>query len=170
MKSKMPPKGAGRSDIFYTPESAILPVIEYIPKGFKIWECAQGEGYMVDVFRSHGFDCIGTDETEGFDFLDTFSSALVGDFDCIITNPPYSIKDKFLERCYDIGKPFALLMPITALGEQARVKMYKDHGIEILLLPKRVDFITPSGEGQGAWFYCAWFCWKLLPEQINFAD
>lgn len=167
--SKMPPKSVGHSDIFYTPESAILPIINYIPKEFIIWECAQGSGFMKDIFIHHGFECIGTDKTGGFDFIDPLSSSLIGDFDCIITNPPYSIKDKFLERCYEIGKPFALLMPITALGEQFRVNLYKKYGIQVLLLPKRVDFVTPSGEGTGAWFYCAWFCWKLLPDKICFA-
>ena len=34
-------------------------------------------------------------------------------FDCIITNPPFSLKQEFLQRCYELGKPFALLLPLT---------------------------------------------------------
>jgi len=45
-------------------------------------------------------------------------------YDCIITNPPYSIKDRFLTRCYELKKPFALLMPLTALEGKYRQQLY----------------------------------------------
>jgi len=163
----MPPKAAGRSDIFQTPPSSITPLLQFIPQHWKIWESAAGGGNIVETLKTSGYDVFGTDILNGFDFLSTLSPA--PDFDCIITNPPYSIKDKWLQRCYDLGKPFALLMPITALGEQGRVGMYKKHGIQLVMLPERTDFETPSGEGSGAWFYCAWFCHGLdLPSQITF--
>lgn len=38
------------------------------------------------------------------------------EFDYLITNPPYSIKDKIIERCIDLGKPSVLLLPIDTLG------------------------------------------------------
>ena len=37
------------------------------------------------------------------------------DWDCIVDNPPYSIKEKVLDRCILLGKPFALLLPIDTL-------------------------------------------------------
>lgn len=181
MNSKMPPKAAGRSNHFQTPDWAVDCLVPYIKNHFryrnehkvvgienKIWECAQGAGNIVQRLEHHKFDVIGTDIMNGFDFLSPLMPP--PEFDVIVTNPPYSVKDEWLERCYEIGKPFALLMPITALGEQERFKMYKKHGIQVLMLPKRVDFETPSGEGSGAWFYCAWFCWGLLPDKICFAD
>lgn len=167
--SRMPPKAAGRSDIFQTPPHAVRYLTPFIPKEWKIWECACGQNQIVDTLRADGYDVHGTDISNGFDFLDPFSSVGIA-FDCILTNPPYSIKDKFLRRCYDLGKPFALLLPITALGEQERVAMYRQHGIQLVLPPERINYGTPSGEGEGAWFYSAWFCWGLdLPAQISFA-
>lgn len=171
MGSKMPPKAAGRSNHFQTPDWAVDILARYIIKMGRpqIWECAEGSGNIVNRLKHHKFDVIGTDIMHGFDFLSPLMPP--PDFDVIITNPPYSIKDKWLQRCFDIGKPFALLMPITALGEQERFKMYKKYGIQLIMLPQRVDFETPSGEGSGAWFYCAWFCHGLpLDEQITFPD
>lgn len=165
----MPPKATGRNDHFQTPDWAIDALVPHLLSqgNPKIWESAQGAGNIVSRLKHHDFDVIGTDIMHGFDFLSPLMPT--PDFDISVTNPPYSIKDKWLARCYEIGKPFALLMPITALGEQERFKMYREHGIQVLLLPERVNFETPSGEGKGAWFYCAWFCWKILPEQICFA-
>ena len=169
MKTKMPPKGTGRSDIFQTkdPEIALPPILKYVGKEHKIWSPSAGKGRMVDYMRGQGYQVIGTDILTGFDFIDPM--APVPDYDFIIENPPYSIKDKYLQRCYDLGKPFALLMPITALGEQARVAMYAKYGIQILLPSERTLFITPNGTEGGGWFFAAWFCWKFLPEQICFA-
>jgi len=164
--SKMPPKAAGRSDIFQTPAHAVRYVTRFIPKNWKIWENACGEGQIVNTLKEDGYQVTGTDVLQGFDFLSPLMPA--PEFDCILTNPPYSIKDKWLERCFEIGKPFALLLPITALGEQNRVKLYGKHGIQVVLPPERINYGTPSGEGEGAWFYSAWFCNGLdLPSQIT---
>jgi len=168
-KSVIPPKKSGSSDMFQTPPHAVRCITKYIPKEWKIWESACGEGQIVDTLKEDGYDVTGTDVLGGFDFLSSLMPT--PEFDCILTNPPYSIKDEWLQRCFDLGKPFALLLPITALGEQERVKMYRKHGIQIVLPPKRINFGTPSGEGSGAWFYVAWFCHGLdLPSQIVCAE
>ena len=167
MSQKPKLKQQGHSDIFQTPDWPIDILSTYIGDHKKIWECASGKGNIKKRLEHHGHDVVGTDIMGGFDFLSPLLPP--PDYDCIVTNPPYSIKDKWLERCYDLGKPFALLMPITALGEGKRFKIYQHHGIELLMLPKRVDFETPSGKQGGAWFYCAWFCHGLnLPQQITF--
>ena len=146
--------------MFQTPANAVRYISKYIPKEWKLWECASGESQIIDALIEDGFEVMGTDILSGFDFLSSLMP--LPEFDCIFTNPPYSIKDAWLQRCFDIGKPFALLLPITALGEQERVRMYSEYGIDIFLVPERINFGTPSGEGSGSWFYTAWFC-KGIP-------
>jgi len=167
--SKMPPKAPGRSDIFQTPAYAVRYLTPFIPKAWKIWESACGQNQIVDTLREDGYHVTGTDISTGFDFIEPMA-AIGMDFDCVLTNPPYSIKDKWLARCYDLAKPFALLLPITALGEQGRVAMYRKHGIQLVLPPERIMFKSPNGTEDGTWFYAAWFCHGLdLPSQITFA-
>lgn len=87
----------------------------------------------------------------------------------IITNPPYTIKNQFLERCYLLGLPFALLMPLASLETTKRQKLFRKFGVEVILLPKRVDFETPSGNGSGAWFAVAWFtCGLNIGKELTF--
>lgn len=160
--SRMPPKAAGRSNIFQTPDHATGYILPFLKPEWTVWECASGQHQIVRVLEGAGHKVVATDILSGFDFMDPLLAASLK-FDCIVTNPPYSIKDKWLQRCYDIGKPFALLLPITALGEQGRVSMFKRYGISVLLPPDRTMFISPNGTEDGTWFYTAWFCWGLGP-------
>lgn len=167
--SKMPPKAGGRPNKFQTLDAplAVSYVTRFLPKQWKIWECAAGQGRIVSALEAEGFKVIATDLESGFDFTDAF--AQVPDCDMLLTNPPYDIKDKWLQRCFDIGKPFAMLLPITALGEQRRIKMFRENGIQLIMPSERLEFITPNGTEGGGWFYTAWFCHGLdLPSQITF--
>lgn len=169
-KSKMPPKAAGRPDDFQTPAYGWRYVAPFIPKSWGLWESAAGKGSGVRTFREDGFDIFGSDIIEGYNFLDPLLAPSLK-FDMTVTNPPYSIKDKWLKRCFEIGKPFALLLPITALGEQKRVAMYRQHGIQLVMPPRRIMFTSPNGTEGKTWFYTAWFCHGLnLPAEINYAN
>ena len=160
-----PPLSQGHSNDFQTPPEAIEPLLPYIPKDWIVWECAYGEGFMVKAFQNKGYKVVSSDILTGGDFL-------IGEpdqYDCIITNPPYSIKQKFLERCYQIGKPFALLLPLTTFETQKRQNLFKTYGLEVIFLPTRINFKTPSGKGSGAWFAVAWFTNGLkIGKEINF--
>ena len=159
-------KANNRSDVFQTPNKALEPILSFIPKGFSIWEPASSKGNIVNFFSGCGYSITGTDITTQVDF---FTSDIKSD--CIITNPPYSIKDKWIERCYELNRPFMLLLPITALEGIKRQKLYKDKGIELILFNRRINYETPSGKGSGAYFSSAWFCSGFnLPNQLNFLE
>jgi len=160
-----PPLEAGHRNDFQTPPEALLPLLPYISKGWAIWEPACGKGNLVNELNKLGYQCIGSDILTGCDFLKVEQPV----YDCIITNPPYSIKHKFIARCYDLKKPFALLMPLTALETEYRQSLFNCHGLQIILMPKRINFETPSGQGSGSWFATAWFTnWFKLPRDINY--
>ena len=152
MKIKL--MGKNHSDELYTPEIAFDILKNYIPKDKIIFECAVGSGKLKSQMEKNGYSVVCSD-----DFFNDFP-----EYDILITNPPFSIKDKFLEEAYKRGKPFAILLPITALEGIKRQEMYKKYGIEILFPAKRIDF---NGK-KAPWFYCAWFCWKLLPKELNY--
>jgi len=155
---------ANKADDFQTPATAVSVLLPYLKPSWVIWEPAEGKGNLTRRFKELGFDVIGTDILGGYDFL----SWEPAQFDCIVTNPPYSLKDEFLARCYLLSKPFALLLPLTTL-EGKRQRWLAQYGIEIVLLDKRVNFETPSGSGSGSWFATAWFTNGLnIGQQLTF--
>ena len=161
-----PPMKQGNSNDFMTPPKAIWPLLQYINKDKKIWECACGTGNLVNEFKRLGYDVIGTDIVDGVNFLTSYKEC-----DVIVTNPPYSIKYYFIKRCYELKKPFAILCPLTTFEGRKRQVMFKKYGLQVLFFNKRINFTTPSGKGGGSWFMTAWFTYGLkLPNDITFVD
>ena len=119
------------SDNFQTPPIALNCLLKFIPKNFVVWECACGKGNLAKNLREREFTVVDSDILDGRDFLTWQPDK----FDCIITNPPYSIKQHFLERCYNLGKPFALLLPLAALETQKRQNEWKK-GLQLIILDK----------------------------------
>jgi hypothetical protein len=157
----------GTYDECQTPPYALEPLIPYLNINHLIWESASGEETLVKKLREYYYTVISTDILRGQDFfLERHYGAT------IVTNPPYSLKYEWLKRCYHLGHPFALLMPVEMLGTAKGQRLFKKHGIEIIFMSPRVDFLMPYAlwAGHGAQFPVAWYTWKLnLPAEINYA-
>jgi len=152
----------GVGDEFYTPAYAVSPLLPYLPSNQVIWECAWGTGELAKHLRAAGHNVVGEG---GMDFMKEPPPR----WDIIVTNPPYSHKNAFLERAYSLGKPFAFLLPVEALGGGG-VRLYRQHGIELLVPSKRINFYDAHGQANAASFPTAWFCWKLLPSPLVFVE
>ena len=153
-----------KEDEFYTPKEAIEPILKYLDKDKLYWECTDfGNSNIRKVLVENGYKIIATRKEE-FDFL---KDDPLFNFDVIITNPPYSIKDEFIKRCYELGKPFLLLLPITALSGKERNKLYKKNGLELIILNKRINFMKDKNNVS---FNTSWFCHGICKKQLNFEE
>lgn len=159
-------------DACQTPAYALDPLLPYALRFGQIWEPAAGEGLLVDALYDAGFSqsaVISSDLLTGQNFFDYEPP----DWDCLITNPPYSLKYRWLERCYEMGKPFALLLPVETLGAKSAQVLFRPYGIEVLFLDRRVNFKMPriGFDGSAAQFPVAWFTWRMgLEKQMIFGE
>lgn len=162
------PKGY---DACQTPAYAIDPMLPFLHPDFVIWEPAAGEHYLVEALYDSGFK---TEQVIISDILtdqNFFEYTPDCHWDCLITNPPYSIKYQWLERCYQLGRPFALLVPVEVLGTKTAQQLLREYGFEMMLLDKRVDFKMPNkGWDSSAQFPVFWLCWQMLPQQVMFGE
>lgn len=155
-----------KNDELYTPEYAIKPLLKYLPKNIKIWECTDyGSSNITKILKENEYEVIKTHK-DNFDFLNDKPNF---EFDMIITNPPYSLKDEFIKKCYEYKKPFALLLPITSLEGIERGKMFRKNGIELLVFDRRCNFIYNNAK-KSNWFNTSWFCYNILPKQLIFEE
>ena len=144
-----------KNDEIETPIEALIPLLPYLPKDQAIWEMCPGSGVMVQHFMDAEY-------TVGYIGKDSLEYEPPWQWDIIVTNPPWSKKHLFLERCIKLGKPFALLLPVRTLGVR-RCQKWLTH-MDVLFLKRRVDF-TGGGAPYEA---CAWFSRYLLPDRMVF--
>lgn len=151
-------------DACQTPGYALDPLLPFLSSSWTIWEPAAGEGLLVEALQSNGFPVVASDLLTGQSFFNFCPPS----WDCLVTNPPYSLKYPWLERCYALGKPFALLVPVETIGSQKAQALFEKYGFEMLLLNRRVNFKTPNKgwENSGAQFPVFWLCWQLLPQPV----
>lgn len=153
-----------KNDELYTPKEAIYPILKYLDKSKIYWECTDfGESNITKILKENGFKVVSTNKDE----LDFLNDTAKFNFDVIITNPPYSLKNEFLHKCYEYNKPFLLLLPLTALEGKERNKLYRENGIEIIVLDKRINFMKNKNN---VWFNTSWFCKGIANKQLNFEE
>lgn len=64
------------------------------------------------IFQNEGYQVIHShiDEGKNFFFYEP------DEYDIIISNPPFSIKDDIIKHLYELSKPYAILLPIDKNG------------------------------------------------------
>ena len=151
-----------KNDELYTPKEAIYPILKYLDKTKTYWECTDfGESNITKILKENGFKVISTNK----DQINFLTQTPEFEFDVIITNPPYSLKNEFLKKCYEYNKPFLLLLPLTALEGKERNRLYEKYGIEIIVLDKRINFMKNKNN---VWLNTSWFCRNITDKQLNF--
>jgi len=138
-------EGLNPNDVVFTPELIAQRIVEmFKPKG-KILEPCKGEGAFLKFLPK---DTLWCEITEGKDFFD-FNDKV----DWIITNPPYSNFDKFLEHSFELAENVVFLVPIAKVlkswGTIMQIKKYG--GI------KKIYFIPANRCGFPFGFPCGVF-------------
>lgn len=149
----------------YTPYYAVDHIIKYLPKNKIIW-CPFDENWSAfyNRLKEKGYKVVRSSLVEGQDFFEYEPEK----WDIIVSNPPFSIKDKVLERLYSFNKPFAVLLPLNSLQGKARYKYFKN-GVQILSFDARIGYHNKEhmdSAMKGGPFATAYFCRDLLPSDL----
>lgn len=158
------------SDEWYTPPRIVKLIMPYIPKGTTIW-CPfdTEESYFVRIFKRGGYNVIYSHIWQGKNF---FTYEPQEPYDYIISNPPYSIKDRIYERLFMLGKPWGMFTHINGIFDnKKRFGMFSTYGVQFLVPNGRTMFLKDYAnvnEKSSPPFQCIYVCWKLLPKDICF--
>ena len=159
------------NDEYYTPEDALSWIEDVVQPYRTIWEPCAGAGHIVRYFEARGHAVIPTDIRMGPEY-DLFKYHPQDAYDIIVTNIPFTNKRRILERMFQIGKPFVILLSTMALNSnpiRELLKTYGDWGI--LMPPKTINYIpgdvegaadmTSNPKGTRSFFHSSWFCYKI---------
>lgn len=144
-------------DVAQTPAHAIEPLIPLIPKEWVIWESAAGpEQLLLNAFSLADYHNIGTDllydeRHNYFTYVPDFH------YDIEITNVPFSLKYKWIERAFERKHRFAFIVPYettaAAVFQKLAAKYHNQPwAIEVLAPERRINFKMPE-MGWGKYVY-----------------
>ena len=149
-------------DAYWTPTEAVLSLIklENLPRC--IWEPACGDGAIVRPLQDAGIEVVASDICDyGFpntivgDFLDqdfqpfkvTGYSILKSVADRvhyfspfgegIVTNPPYRLAQRFVERALETVPYVAMYLRLNWLESSARMELFQNSGLTRVLVSSR---------------------------------
>lgn len=172
-------------DYYATEPKAIDFLLEVEKFDGTIWENAAGEGHLSKRMIEHGLNVISTDliyRNYGTGNIDFFKCAETLE-DNIITNPPYSFAQEWVEHSLELlhnGKKLALFLPIQFLESNSRKELFdRTPPVRIHVFSNRIlcglngDFTAKDKEGNivyskdgipkrmsSAKCY-AWFVWEV---------
>ena len=154
-----PARKRSERDFYPTPDEVTRALLDLLrlPKNITIWEPAAGEGDMAKTMRNAGYNVIESDILTGSDFL----TEPCKECDWIITNPPFDIADKFIERCAEHQRPFALLLKSQYFHARKRYELFCDHQPTLVCpLTWRPDFLFKKHTKRSAplmdVIWCVW--------------
>lgn len=167
---------AGRtslSDEVLTPRYAVEPIVKYLRrKEFRTILCPfdKQDSWFVRVLVKNGFKVVFSHLQDGKDFF-SYTKEELREIDCIVSNPPYSIKTQVLRRLYELGVPFMMLLPQNCLQSKERTALFIQYGLEYLGFDSRICFYSNNDLTHiktGNSFASGYFCWNVLPEKLVF--
>jgi hypothetical protein len=149
-----------KDDDYSTKIETIEDVVPFIKKTDKIYDPFYCDGYVKEQWKKLGFDI-------HHEKVDAFNLNLIPDYDIMISNIPFSCKEKCVKHALSLGKPFMLIMPISAIGSRWIVKYWDD--LQFIVPDGRYSYYKPdyAERKSASWFDSVWVCSKMnLDEKI----
>ena len=153
-----------KSDFYETPYTLTRKFldVEYFNKNSTVCEPACGGGAITRVLKEHWED----DKVTAYDQETNFLWE-TGEYDYIVTNPPFSIAFEFIQRAKLVAKSkFALLLPLSYLhGKKRFDEVYSDrtYGLEKVYVftryPMLGEALREDGKYNTGMMVYAWYVW-----------
>lgn len=171
-------------DFYQTPlkMTEALMDLHLFPKNYSVLEPACGDHAIVKVIFDHFsvvqyYDINDSDTSRARDFLEEERI-----FDCIITNPPFRLANKFIIHAKEVAEhQIAMLLPLNYLQGQERYEtiFYNQEGFPLqyvlvfTCMPMLSDTIREDGKYRTGMQSYAWFVWNRYYTgfpQLNWID
>ena len=153
-----------KSDFYETPYTLTRKFldVEYFNKNSTVCEPACGGGAITRVLKEHWED----DKVTAYDQETNFLWE-TGEYDYIVTNPPFSIAFEFIQRAKLVAKSkFAFLLPLSYLHNKKRFdEIYSDrtYGLEKVYVftryPMLGEALREDGKYNTGMMVYAWYVW-----------
>lgn len=157
-------------DEYYTLRETVEAIVPYLWGRYKKILCPfdKEDSEYVKVLREYGFDVTYSHIDDGVDFFDLDLSG----YDAVVSNPPFSQRQRLFEKLFESGVPFAMVMNFNGLFDsKSRWEMFRRNKFEILIPCGRWHYRDLMGtEINSPNFQSVYVCSQIADRQIEFLD
>ena len=171
------------SDLYPTPPDvtfSLLPHIEHLlPVGSRVLEPACADGQMSKALEEFGYRVDSYDlRTDvkygqgGFDFLAEHGTVYdwEGEYDAVITNPPFNAAAEFIRRAVEVAPVVCMLLKAQYWNTDNRKKLFRETKPYLELnLTWRPAFLEAE-RGKSPLMDCMWIVWKRGHDDLPKVD
>jgi len=150
-------------DEWYTQKKAVDYLMQFLPSPKKcgvIWDPSPGpfgtRNSITWLLADKGYDVIVTKE----DFMKV-DAPPHSNVRLIITNPPFSLKNKFIWKSMELGLPYLFLLPLHSLDSEIRCGWWRSYGLQLFIIPEHLSFTDDNGKSSKCSFNISWFGWRV---------
>ena len=159
------------TDEWYTPPECVEIIVPYLRQGgYRRILCPfdmEGSSF-VKVLTDNSFTVTYSHIQTGTDF---FSITNLRDYDAIVSNPPFSKRQKILERLFESKVPFAMILNFNGLFDsKARWELFRENEFELIIPRGRMHFFNEACNGKSPQFQSIYVCHGMADKQIEFVE
>lgn len=147
---KRPLCPSGGNDCIFTPDDLALQIVEHFKPSGRICEPCKGDGAFLRAMPGADWFEIA----EGKDFM-----LANGEWDWIITNPPWSKIRPFLNKSMEMSNNIVFLCLVNAFWMKARQRDIKEHGfgiVEIMIVETPKNWQSTGFSLGAVWIRKGW--------------
>ena len=128
----------------------------------------KAESNFVKVLTEKGFDVTYSHIETGTDFFEIDN---LGEYDAIVSNPPFSKRQPILEKLFESKVPFAMIMNFNGLFDsRKRWELFKNNDFELIVPSGRMHFFNEKCAGNSPNFQSVYVCRGMADKQIEFGE
>jgi hypothetical protein len=167
-----------RGDCYDTPEVAVHALLKVERLPHLIWEPACGTGNIVNVLRAAGHEVIATDLNnrgcpDSLDRIDFLFPPTVH-CDAIVTNPPFSLAEQFIEHALERAPLVIMLLRFAFYESERRTHILEGCGLaRIHCFRKRLPMMHRAdwaGRKANSGMAFAWYVWDRTYSGMTIVD
>lgn len=159
------------TDEWYTPVECVKIIVPYLQvRGYRKILCPFDlpESNFVSVLQEAGFEVTASHLKTGVDFFDIYD---FDKYDAVVSNPPFSKRQKIFEKLFGANIPFALIINFNGLFDShSRWELFSKNSFELLIPKGRMHFFNEECKGNSPNFQSIYVCHEILDKQIVFTE
>jgi hypothetical protein len=159
------------TDEWYTPKEPVKLIAKILLRnGYNNILCPfdKADSNFVTVLTEQGFNVTYSHIDTGIDFFDIQN---LSDYDAVVSNPPFSKRQRILERLFESNVPFAMIINFNGLFDsKARWRLFRDNRFELLVPLGRIHFFNEECVGNSPNFQSVFVCNSMSDKQIEFVE